>query len=218
MMSKRYRHESVLGGAPIVAKHNNVRRSLAPTTVAVDVDRASKLGGSSVEAFNKNLLRELLGCLCIANRDEAYQIEIAQAAMAALKAFRPNDEIEGMLAAQAVALHLGAMECFRRSMLRSQPGDHASRLRRDGANLARTMIEMVDAIDRKRGKRPQVVRVERVVVQDGGQAIVGNVSSGSATIPPQAVVGVTAPPVDQGVGSSGPLELALAPQLERGEP
>lgn len=75
---------------------------------------------------------------------------------------------------------------------------------------------MLEAIDRKRGKRPQVVRVERVVVQDGGQAIVGNVSPGSAVMPPQAVVEATAPPVDQGVGSSGPLELALAAPVKRG--
>ena len=58
-------------------------------------------------------------------------------------------------------------------MTKDQPSDIASKLRKDGANLARGMTEMVEALDRKRGKGPQVVRVERVVVQDGGQAIVG---------------------------------------------
>jgi hypothetical protein len=43
-------------------------------------------------------------------------------------------------------------------------------------HLARGMSDMLEALDRKRGKRPQVVRVERVVVHDGGQAVVGNVS------------------------------------------
>jgi hypothetical protein len=42
------------------------------------------------------------------------------------------------------------------------------------------MTDMVDALDRKRGKGPQVVRVERVTVHQGGQAIVGNVQAGSA--------------------------------------
>jgi hypothetical protein len=46
---------------------------------------------------------------------------------------------------------------------------------RDGANLTRGMTDMLDALNRKRGKGPQVVRVERVVVHEGGQAIVGNV-------------------------------------------
>jgi hypothetical protein len=80
-----------------------------------------------------------------------------------------------MIAAQAVALHNGAMECFRRAILPDQPAEIASRLRRDGANLSRAMTDLLDALARKRGKGPQVVRVERVVVQDGGQAIVGNV-------------------------------------------
>jgi hypothetical protein len=44
----------------------------------------------------------------------------------------------------------------------------------------RAMIDMLDALDRKRGKAPQVVRVERVVVHKGGQAIVGNVKGGDA--------------------------------------
>ena len=44
--------------------------------------------------------------------------------------------------------------------------------------MARAMTDMLDALDRKRGKGPQVVRVERVVVHEGGQAIVGNVRSG----------------------------------------
>jgi hypothetical protein len=39
------------------------------------------------------------------------------------------------------------------------------------------MTDMLEALDRKRGKGPQVVRVERVVVHEGGQAIVGNVRS-----------------------------------------
>jgi hypothetical protein len=92
-----------------------------------------------------------------------------------MAAFRPKDEIEGMLAAQAVALHFGAMECLRRAMVPNQPFETAAKLRKDGANLARAMTDMVDVLDRRRGKGPQVMRVERVVVQDGGQAIVGNV-------------------------------------------
>lgn len=41
--------------------------------------------------------------------------------------------------------------------------------------MSRAMTDMLDAVDRKCGKGPQVVRVGRVVVQEGGQAIVGNV-------------------------------------------
>ena len=92
-------------------------------------------------------------------------------------AFNPADEIEAMIAAQATAMHLASMECFRRAMHPAQPDDAATRLRRDGANLARGMTEMVDALERKRGRASQQVRVEHVHVHDGGQAIVGSVTA-----------------------------------------
>lgn len=151
------------------------------------------VGGSTWDAFNLVILRETLGTVWIPGNEQDGQTNRIQAAMAALKAFKPRDEIEGMLAAQTVALHFGAMECFRRSMHPEQPGEVASKLRRDGANLARAMADMLDALDRKRGKRPQVVRVERVVVQDGGKAIVGNVSQGPGAEPPLAALEAAEP-------------------------
>ena len=80
-------------------------------------------------------------------------------------------------------------------MIANQHPDIASKLRRDGANLARGMTDMLEALDRKRGKGPQVVRVERVVVNEGGRAIVGSVQGGA--IPP------TAPPLAIGQEQSG---------------
>jgi hypothetical protein len=79
-------------------------------------------------------------------------------------------------------MHFGAMECFRRAMLREQPAEMASKLRKDGANLSRGMADMLEALDRKPGKGPQIVRVERVVVHEGGQAIVGNVQPAVAKV------------------------------------
>lgn len=139
-------------------------------------------GGSENHYFNSHILREVVSCIHVdpVSGDDKKAERLVGAASAALKAFKPTDEIEGMLAAQAAALHFGAMECLRRAMLPEQPGEVASKLRKDGANLARSMTDMLEALDRKRGKGPQVVRVERVVVHDGGQAIVGNVGGGGA--------------------------------------
>ncbi len=106
-----------------------------------------------------------------------------QMAAIALRAFKPTDTVEGMLAAQAVALHHASLECSRRAILQGQPGEIASKLRKDAANTARAMVEMCEALDRRRGKGPQTIRVERVVVQDGGQAVVaGSVVTGN--LPP----------------------------------
>lgn len=146
--------------------------------VKVTPESVRLLGGSDEREFNALILTETLVCARVQVGGGA--VARLAAVAAALGAFKPKDEIEGMLAAQAVAMHFGAMECFRRAMIDGQPFEIASKLRRDGANLARGMTDMLEALDRKRGARPQVVRVERVIVNDGGQAIVGAVAAGTS--------------------------------------
>jgi hypothetical protein len=136
-----------------------------------------RVAGSSSRAFNTVLINATLAALwCPASLPEQAQEDRRLAAIQGLMALQPQDAIEGLIAAQAVAMHHASMECFRGAMLPDQPVEVATRLRKDGANLARGMVEMVEALARKRGKAPQVVRVERVVVQEGGQAIVGAVA------------------------------------------
>ncbi len=114
----------------------------------------------------------------------------------ALRAFKPTDTVEGMLAAQAVALHHASLECSRRAILQGQPAEITSKLRRDAANMSRAMVDMCEALDRRRGKGPQTIRVERVVVQDGGQAVVaGSVVTGNSPSA-LAAIGQGEPPMD----------------------
>jgi hypothetical protein len=175
---------------------NTLSRSRQPI-LAATLSGLKIMGGSEWPEFNRALLHATVAT--ISNSDpDAVSLGIA-ATSAALAAFKPTDEIEGMIAAQAVALHHVCMECLRRAMLPGQMSDVASKLRKDGANLARAMTEMLDALDRKRGKGPQVVRVERVVVHEGGQAIVGNVKGGDAS--PTAAR--CAPPIARGLEQSG---------------
>jgi hypothetical protein len=150
---------------------------------AADGNRFRALGGSETSnSFNSTMLRQVLGAMWVPSGEDR-DAEVSRAvgaACAALEAFKPTDEIEGMLAAQAVALHFQSMECFRRAMLPEQLSETTSKLRRDGVNLARGVTDMMEALNRKRGKGPQVVRVERVIVQEGANAIVGNVSNAPA--------------------------------------
>ena len=76
------------------------------------------MGGSESDDFNNVILRETMVTVWIPGTENDGQAKRVRAVIAALKAFKPKDEIEGMLAAQAVALHFGAMECFRRAMMR----------------------------------------------------------------------------------------------------
>jgi hypothetical protein len=139
-------------------------------------DTLRAIGGSKSDRFNTLLIDTVVKTRWFppgqSDEDHARQLF---ATATALQAFKPADEIEAMLAAQALAMHHASMECGRLAMIPGQPFEVASKLRKDAANMARAMTDMLDALDRKRGKGAQVVRVERVVVHEGGQAIVGNV-------------------------------------------
>jgi hypothetical protein len=105
-------------------------------------------------------------------RDKQYS-----ATVAALIGIGPKDELEGMMAAQLIAAHNAAMECYRRAMI----GDQTFEGRRENLSqankLSRTYAALIDVLNRHRGKGQQTVRVEHVTVQAGGQAIVGNVET-----------------------------------------
>lgn len=142
------------------------------------VPRLKEVAGSDSDRLNGMLLRAVLACVpCSAAEKPGDRERRAGAALDAVGGFGPRDAVEGMLAAQAVAMHLAGMAALQRSQRPDLPAEVASRLRRDGAGLCRGVAEMAEAIERRRGGGArQVVRVERVVVQEGGQAIVGAVA------------------------------------------
>jgi hypothetical protein len=158
---------------------NTISHSRQPVLTMAPPNGLKAMAGSEWPEFNDVLLKCTIAT--VANTDPNAASQRVAAVSAALAAFKPADEIEGMIAAQAVALHHAAMECLRRAVLPDQMSDVASKLRKDAANMARAMTDMLDALDRKRGKGgQQVVRVEHVHVHRGGQAIVGNVQGGDA--------------------------------------
>src|SRR3954447_13507701 len=83
--------------------------------------------------------------------------------------------------AQLVAVHEAAMEAFRRAALAEQTFAGREMGLKYGAKLTRTYAALLETLDRHRGKgQPQVVRVKRVTVEAGGQAIVGGAQGGGA--------------------------------------
>jgi hypothetical protein len=174
-------------GIPDIAFPGGTVSPVCDGRVKVTLDPGSgarTLGGSNYQAFAETLLGSVLATIHTSTNDPQAGTNRIAAAAPALAAFKPTDEVEAMLAGQAVAMHHMAMECFRRATLGDQHPDIASKLRKDGANLCRGMVDMLDGLDRRRGKVSQTVRVERVVVHEGGQAIVGNVQGGAT--PPTA--------------------------------
>jgi len=99
------------------------------------------------------------------------------ASISALAGIAPRDECEGMIAAQMVACHHAAMECYRRAMIREQTFEGRSENLNQANKLSRTYSTLLEALNRHRGKGQQKVTVEHVHVHSGGQAVVGMVEA-----------------------------------------
>ena len=166
--------------------------------------------GSEYVALNNVLANQALQTLWVgSNPSQEQRDTLRDAAMSALMEFEPKDGIEGMMAAQAVGLHSAAMECLRRAMIADQPFEAADKLRKQAANMTRAFLDVLAALDRKRGKgRQQVVRVERVMVGPGGQAVVGNIQAGAALGTGQHGGGVGREAETEGEPHAPPAQLA----------
>jgi hypothetical protein len=82
-----------------------------------------------------------------------------------------------MMAAQLIASHNAAMECYRRAMIGEQTFEGRRENLAQANKLSRTFATLLEALNRHRGKGQQKVTVEHVHVHEGGQAIVGCVEA-----------------------------------------
>ncbi len=101
----------------------------------------------------------------------------ANAMLQAMAAFDPQDELEGMIAMQATALHYATMDSIRRGL--AAPNDAVRQSSLGQANkCSRTFAALIETLNRHRGKTTtQRVIVENVNVAPGGQAVVGAVTT-----------------------------------------
>ena len=94
-----------------------------------------------------------------------------------MDSMKPRDAAEALLFAQMAAVHQATMMMARRlTHVENIPQQDAAE--RALNKLARTYSKQIDTLHRYRKSGKQVVRVERVNVESGGQAIVGVVSHG----------------------------------------
>jgi hypothetical protein len=138
--------------------------------------RLTVIGGSRSDHWNNVLANQTVQALWLPSdpemRDKRYS-----ATVAALVGIRPKDELEGMMAAQLIAAHNAAMECYRRAMIGEQTFDGRCENLAQANKLSRTYAVLLDALNRHRGKGQQKVTVEHVHVHAGGQAVVGMVQT-----------------------------------------
>jgi hypothetical protein len=158
------------------------RSANTPTTVIADDpdDRKGRLkgiGGSQSDHWNNTLANQAVQALWVKNSSAEERDKQLSATVAALMGIGPKDELEGMMAAQLVAAHNAAMECYRRAMIGEQSFEGRRENLTQANKLSRTYAALVEALNRHRGKGEQKVTVEHVHVHAGGQAVVGMVAA-----------------------------------------
>jgi hypothetical protein len=151
------------------------------TVVAIDPDdrrgRLKNIGGSKSDHWNNILANQAVQALWLKNSSSEERDKQFSAVISALAGIAPRDELEGMMAAQLVAAHNAAMECYRRAMIGEQTFEGRRENLAHANKLSRTYAALLEALNRHRGKGQQKVTVEHVHVHAGGQAVVGMVAT-----------------------------------------
>ena len=95
--------------------------------------------------------------------------------LSVIKGAKPKDQFEAMLAAQMAAVHTATMR-FTRQLANAETIAQQDSAERALNKLARTFAMQMEALKRYRTGGEQKVTVQHVSVNEGGQAIVGNVN------------------------------------------
>ncbi|MCC8964407.1 hypothetical protein H8A95_19315 [Bradyrhizobium sp. Pear76] len=98
-----------------------------------------------------------------------------------VRSIGPRDSIEAMLVAQMVSVHVMAMRCAHHLAHAKDLAQHDSAARALG-RLAHTFPAQIEALNRYRSRGEPAITVQNVKVEDGGKAIVGNVTQHARVI------------------------------------
>ena len=99
------------------------------------------------------------------------------AALAFIEGFAPRNEVEASLAVQMACTHSATMSVLGRLGPAAGTEDHVCRFAAAAARLIRAYSMQLEAYRRLRNGGDQYVRVEHVHVNEGAQAVIGNVDA-----------------------------------------
>jgi len=121
-----------------------------------------------------------------------------------VNSIRPRDSVEAMLVAQIVSVHVMAMRCAYHLANADDTARQDSAARALG-RLARTFPAQIEALNRYRNNGEPAITVQNVSVQEGGKAIVGNVTQHASVI------------ISDKSPAPAPTDAAMAPTPDTGE-
>ena len=141
-----------------------------------DAEAGERLMGEALGAIDRDALHGILKQLMKASAIRQKPDEDNLAFMISMvKGIAPRDSLEAMLTAQMVSVHVATMRSASRLAftegLSQQEG-----ISRTLTRLARTFATQIEALNRHRGNGERPITVQNLSVQDGGNAIVGNVA------------------------------------------
>jgi hypothetical protein len=91
---------------------------------------------------------------------------------------KPKDSVEAMIITQMISVHEMALLSSERALITEQPDEFVGKNINRAAKLCRTYASLVEALNKHRTKGQQKITVQHVNVENGGQAIVGDVNQG----------------------------------------
>jgi hypothetical protein len=164
-MTKLVKTEAKMREAPTMFKDEDNKLQVTVT----DDDMIKNLFGMKTRAAANGVLITGLGSL--GKRGDAYYGMLTNMAVE----MEPKDAVEAMLITQMTATN-AALSYALQQMVDAQHLQRIEAFDRIANKLARTFTIQVEALKKYRAKAQQIVRVERVDVREGGQAIVGDVT------------------------------------------
>ena len=132
---------------------------------------AEALGAVDRDALH-GLLRQLVKASAIGQKPDEANLAFM---ISTIRSIAPKDSIEAMLVSQMVSVHLAAMRCACRLACTDDLTQYES-VTRALTRLSRTFAAQVEALSRHRNSDERAITVQNLSVQDGGRAIVGNVT------------------------------------------
>jgi hypothetical protein len=132
--------------------------------------------GTARPEFMHGLLKQVMNA---ASQGQEVSEADTNFVLSVINGIEPRDEVESMLGAQMAVVHTATMTFARRlAHVENLPQQEGAE--RAFNKLARTFTTQMEALKRYRSTGQQTVRVERVSVEAGGQAIVGSVTTSPA--------------------------------------
>jgi len=145
--------------------------------VHLDGDKIISIFGIENESLVKQLIMQAMNASSInfVQQDGQQDKLILESTLSMIESISPQNGLEAMLAVQMVTVHNMSLDMSRRAMLKEQTIEGVEYNINRATKLMRTFTAQMEALKRLRMGGKQTIQVQHVHVNEGGQAIVGDV-------------------------------------------